>query len=59
MLAVKCDKCGSKISGSYKKVLDMEFEGMATGKQEICLKCWKAFESMARIPIYPNTEEKK
>ena len=60
MIIVKCDICGEDVGTEYMEVWHRITEGIATGKKEVCLKCWNAFTKMRRIPVveFPNTEAK-
>lgn len=60
MVIVKCDLCGEVVGSEHMEVWHRVTEGIATGKTDVCLKCWNSFTKMKRIPVveFPNTEAK-
>lgn len=59
MRIIKCDMCGEDVQGEYMEVYQRITEGIATGKTDVCLKCWSVFENTKRIPVvnFPSMEE--
>lgn len=57
-----CDMCGKEIKGEYVLAVPDTTEpqhGRQTVEcKDICMKCWKAFKTMKRIPLveFPNSE---
>lgn len=62
MRSMVCDLCGERIEGDYKEVFPATTElipsEIFTGHSDVCMKCWKAFTKVKRIPIvnFPNSE---